>query len=80
MFRTPFGNLDSPDFEHAGNGAVRKLGYLGVWNRLTRGFVLWAFKTLMPPRIALKLNAGSLGVRGFYFVSGVAAMKKGIRC
>ncbi|KAK0611290.1 cytochrome P450 CYP682H1 [Immersiella caudata] len=68
-FRKPFGHLDSPDFEHAGNRALRMLGWLGVVNRHLRGVVLWGFKTLMPQWLALKINPGSLGVRGFYTTS-----------
>ncbi|KAK0649566.1 cytochrome P450 [Cercophora newfieldiana] len=65
-FRRPFGHLDSPDFEHVGNRGVRMLGYLGALNRITKGFVLWALRSLMPAWVALGINPGSLGVQGFY--------------
>ncbi|KAK3689779.1 cytochrome P450 CYP682H1 [Podospora appendiculata] len=39
-FRTPFGHLDSIDFEHAGNMAVRQFGVLGLLNRHAGGRLL----------------------------------------
>lgn len=76
-FREPFGHLDSPDFEHAGNKAVRKYGLLGMVNRLSKGWVLWAMKTLVPPWLAIRLSPGSLGVAGFFKQLDVA-VKRGL--
>jgi len=68
-FRTPFGHLDSPDFERRGNAAVRKFGTLGMINRHFRGWVVWFMKEIVPPSLAIKISPASLGVSGFFKVS-----------
>ncbi|KAK0725291.1 cytochrome P450 CYP682H1 [Lasiosphaeris hirsuta] len=59
-FRRPFGHLDVPDFERAGNAAVRRLGTLGLLNRHLNGWVL-TFLRFVPPGVALRLSPASLG-------------------
>ncbi|KAK3346667.1 cytochrome P450 CYP682H1 [Lasiosphaeria hispida] len=64
-FRQPFGHLDAPDFERAGNATVRRFGTLGLLNRHLGGWLLPAIR-LVPPRIAMRLSPASLGVAGFF--------------
>ncbi|KAK3319790.1 cytochrome P450 CYP682H1 [Cercophora scortea] len=64
-FRTPFGHLDSEDFEHAGNMAVRQFGVLGLLNRHSGGRLLKVM-ALVPPGLARRLSPASLGVAGFF--------------
>lgn len=67
VFRQPFGNLDHPDFEHETNSAVREFGRISLLNRHTDGYIMTIMQAI-PPRLAMKLNPGSLGARGFFKV------------
>ncbi|KAK0625381.1 cytochrome P450 [Bombardia bombarda] len=62
-FRKPFGHLESEDFEHEGNEAVRKFGLLGLWNRHSNGWVMkvMAWQLAVVVKTELELAAGSDG-------------------
>ncbi len=66
-FGEPFGHLDSADFEHAANAAVRRLGFLALANRQLFGCLLPALKAL-PPSISMRISPAARGVSAFYKV------------
>lgn len=73
-FRKPFDHLDSPDFEHAANKAVRKYGHFGQLNKHSNGWLI-KLVNMLPPWLALKINPGSLGVVGFFKVGALLFAK-----